>query len=76
MTYEDFKNLTAAIQSIGTVGALVVGGYWTYRKFIHQRDDFAFIEFTVDIQLIGKQGKSWIVELIAHLENKGSPLLS
>src|ERR1019366_7334549 len=70
-SYEDLKNLAAAIQTIATVAALAVGGYWTYRKFIHQREDFAYIEFTVDIHVIGKQGRNWIVELIANLENKG-----
>ena len=71
MSYEELKNLTAAIQSVATAVALVIGGYWTYRRFIQQRENYAFIEFTVDMNFIGKQEGCWIVELIANLENKG-----
>lgn len=71
MTYEDLKNLTAAAQSAATVIAFAMGGYWTYGRFIRQRENYAFIEFTVDMNLIGKQDGWWIVELIANLENKG-----
>jgi hypothetical protein len=71
MTFENFNHLAGAIESIATLAALIVGGYWTYTRFIKQRENFAFIEFTVDINFIGKQNAWWIVELIAYLENKG-----
>lgn len=71
MSPEDFNNVAGAIESIATVVALGVGAYWTYTRFIKQRDDFPFIEFTVDMKFIGKQDGSWIVELVAYLENKG-----
>ena len=71
MNLEDFNHLAGAIESLATVLALVVGAYWTYTRFIKQRENFAFIEFTVDMNFIGKQDGSWVVELIAYLENKG-----
>ena len=71
MTLENFNHLAGSIESLATVVALIVGGYWTYSRFIKQRENFAFIEFTVDLNFIGKQGEWWIVELIAYLENKG-----
>lgn len=71
MSLEDFSSAAGGLESIATVVALVVGAYWTYTRFIKQRENFPFIEFTVDMNFIGKQDGSWIVELIAHLENKG-----
>ena len=71
MTSAELNDITSAMQSVATVMALCVGAYWTYTRFIKQRENFAFIEFTVDINFIGKQGEFWIVELIADLENKG-----
>jgi len=68
---EGFNNLAGGIESLATVLALAVGGYWTYNRFIKQRENFAFIEFTVDLNFVGKQDGKWIVELIAYLENKG-----
>jgi hypothetical protein len=50
--------------------ALAVGAYWTYTRFIKQHENFAIIEFTVDINFVDKQGGKWNVELIAFLKNK------
>lgn len=71
MTLGEFSDLASAGASIATVIALMIGAYWTYIRFIKQREDFAFVEFTVDFCFLGKQGGWWIVELIANLENKG-----
>jgi len=71
MSPEDFNHVAGAIGSLATVVALGIGAYWTYTRFIKQRENFAFIEFTVDMNFVGRQGGSWIVELIAYLENKG-----
>lgn len=71
MTLEAFNNLTGSLESLATIAALSVGAYWTYQRFIKQRENFAFIEFTVDIAFVGRQGDWWIVELLANLENKG-----
>ena len=71
MSFDDFNNFCGGVESIATVSALVAGGFWAYLRFIKQRDDYAFIDFTVDMNFVGKQGEWWIVELIANLENKG-----
>jgi hypothetical protein len=71
LTYEDLNHLAGSVESLATALALLVGGYWTYNRFLRQRDDFAFIEFTVEINVIGAHGDSSIVELVANLENKG-----
>ncbi|MHC1777561.1 MAG: hypothetical protein AB9834_19340 [Lentimicrobium sp.] len=60
-----------SIESVVTIAAIIVGGYWTYRRFIRQREDFALIDFSVDIEFHAKIKDWWIVEIIAYIENKG-----
>jgi hypothetical protein len=71
MTYQEFNQLAGAIQSLVTVLALAIGGYWAYWRFIRQREGRPNVEFSADIVFIRKQGEWWIVELFAWLENKG-----
>lgn len=71
MCIEDWANIASILQSIVTAGALVVGGIWTYLKFIRQQEKYPNIEFLADINLIGKQDDHWIAEIIATIENKG-----
>lgn len=71
MEFEAFNHLANGVESIATVLALGVGAYWTYTRYIKQRENYAFIEFTVDMNFIGTQDGKWLVELIANLENKG-----
>ena len=42
-----------------------------FRKYVRQQERYPNINFTADINMIGKQGDYWIVELIALIENKG-----
>ena len=71
MSSQDFSNIASGLESVATILALLIGGYWTFTRFIKQRENYAFIEFAVDIEFIGQQGDFWIVELVAILENKG-----
>lgn len=71
MTFEEFNHLAGGVESLATALALGVGAYWTYTRFIKQRENYAFMEFTVDMYFVGKQDGQVIVELIAYLENKG-----
>jgi hypothetical protein len=66
-----FKDLTAAIQSIATIVSFGVGGFWVYRKYIQQVEQYPHIESAAGINFIGEQGDYWIVEFAAILENKG-----
>ena len=70
-TIEEIKNLAAAFQSVATVASFIVGGIWVYSRYIHQQERYPNIEFSADVQFIGKQDDYWIVELIATVENKG-----
>ncbi len=71
LTIEEIKNLAATFQSIATVVSFIIGGIWVYSKYIHQQERYPNIEFSTDVQFIGKQNDEWIVELIAMVRNKG-----
>lgn len=71
MTVDEFNSIAGGVESLSTILALVIGAYWTYTRFIKQRENFAFLEFTADMYFVGQQDGKWIVELIAYLENKG-----
>jgi hypothetical protein len=71
MTAENLNHVAGALESLATIAALAIGGWWTYRRFVRQREDRPHVAFTVDAAFIAKQGGYWIVELISRLENKG-----
>src|SRR5688500_17213650 len=71
MSAENFSHVAGGLESLATVAALAIGGWWAYRRFVRQREDRPHVAFTVDAVFIAKQGGYWIVELISRLENKG-----
>lgn len=66
-----FKTSVEIIQAIVTVTATIVAGYWAYYRFGLGQEKFAHVETSADINFVGQHGDSWIVELIAYVENKG-----
>jgi hypothetical protein len=71
VTFEQFGELAGAIESIATIIALAVGAYWTYGRFVRNREDHPLIQFWLEIRVIGTIEKNWIIELLAYVENKG-----
>jgi hypothetical protein len=71
MTIETWERLTSIIQSVVTFLSIIVAGSWAYRRFIIQQERYPNINFTADINIIGKQNNEWVLELIAFIENKG-----
>lgn len=71
MTYEEFMNFAAALQSFATILSFIIGGIWVYTRYIRQRENTPNIESSAELNLIGEQAGWWIVELIATIENKG-----
>lgn len=68
---EQLGQLSSILQAVVTTVAIVVGGWWTYLKFGWQLERYAHIETAAEIEFIGRQGNSWIVEVRAVLTNKG-----
>src|SRR5882762_5229613 len=67
MSREDSEILTNVLTSI----AILVGGGWTFWRFVLLRERFPKIEFNVDLNVVGVQDDKYIVEVIAVVENKG-----
>lgn len=66
------KNLIALIQALGTILLGAAAGLWTWWNFKIRQERYPHIETSADINFIGEHGDSYIVELIAYIENKGS----
>jgi hypothetical protein len=71
MTITEWKDIAAIFQSIVTPAALVAGGWWAYRRYIVEENNFPHIETSAEISFIGQQQDFWIVELVSVLKNKG-----
>jgi hypothetical protein len=71
MSWEDWKDASALFQSFVTAVGIVFGGIWAYRRYVLQEESNSYIEFSADVNFVGKQTKWWIVEIIGIIENKG-----
>jgi len=66
----DFSKLSgwaSLIVSAITAVSIIIAGLWAFFKFIWQRERYPHIEFSADINVIGKQEGFWIVELISFI---------
>lgn len=71
MTLIEFKDWADILTSTLTSLSIIIGGGWVFYRFILQEERYPNINFTTEINVIGKQDKFWIIELIALVENKG-----
>jgi hypothetical protein len=71
MTPQNWKDVTAGIQSVVTAAALLGGGWWALARFWREREGALRIQFDLAVRFIGYRVEIWLVELIATLENKG-----
>jgi hypothetical protein len=67
---EDFKNYWAGWQSIATIAAWFIGGFWTWRRFFQFREGTPKIALNLEVNFIRKQSNKWIVTVEASLENR------
>ena len=67
----DLKETSEIAKNFATVLAILVGGGWTFWRFVLQREAQAKVEFDVDIKIIGEHDGELIIELITTIENKG-----
>jgi hypothetical protein len=64
-------SLTEAAAHLAQVLALALGGVWTYRRFIRQREDHARLDLTADLQFIGVQGDQHLAVVELAVTNDG-----
>jgi hypothetical protein len=69
--WEDWKNFSATLQSFFTCVGILAGGIWAYTRYVRQEENNPYIEFSADLNFIGRQSESWIIEIIGLIENKG-----
>ena len=66
------KEISEIIYNIAAAIAILIGGGWTFWKFVIQREKFPKPQFDLDLKVIGKQNKKYIIELSALLTNKSA----
>lgn len=71
----EFKDLVTIIQSGFTIAAMIVGGIWTYHKFIKKREHYPRINlsFTIDSMAVNETHN--LVHVAVLHENKGETLM-
>lgn len=67
----DFKNLSEAISNICTSIALLIGGGWALYRYVYQGERLSKMQFELEVLFVHKVEGQWLVEIVAHLENKG-----
>jgi hypothetical protein len=72
---ESQKNWFESTQAVATVVAIVLGGIWTYRLFIAQRQGFAHANFEEKISSVALTDQVRLVQVILKLENIGHSLI-
>lgn len=68
---EETKIYLEIITSALTSLSILIGACWVFYRFVIQQERFSNINFTADINIIGKQDNYYVVELIANIENTG-----
>ncbi|MEL1243178.1 hypothetical protein AAEO56_02795 [Flavobacterium sp. DGU11] len=67
----NLKDYADTIESILTSLAILIGGSWTFWKFILQREKYPKIQFDIDINFISFQDEKLLFEIILIIENVG-----
>ena len=65
------KDFVEILQAVISSTAIVVAGWWAYRRYYVQAESHPHIATSCQIKFIGLQRGQWMIELIATLENKG-----
>jgi hypothetical protein len=71
MTISDLESLTSTFEHLATVTALILGGIWTYFKFIKERVFISRLETSVSGEII-KIGNVSHLRISVSLKNVGS----
>lgn len=75
MWLKEHKEAIGAIKDLATALALALGGVWAFQRFVIRREFASQVEFTVNVEFIGMHDDSWIVNVVANLNNKAGSRL-
>jgi hypothetical protein len=51
--------------------AILIGGIWTFWRFVLNGEGKPKIQFDIDLRIVGRQDSKIIIEAIAIVHNKG-----
>jgi len=71
MNLEELKAVAEIISKLVTALSVLVGGGWAIWKFGIHREAHAKIEFDLELNILGRQADSLLIEVIAKVTNKG-----
>lgn len=76
MELNTFSDLTSIIESIATIVAIVVGGFWTYFLFIKHRQRFPRANVEHAFEQVRLSGGNTLLHVAAIISNDGNVLVS
>jgi len=76
MSLNDWKTVADILQVIVTVGAVGLGGFWTYRAFVRTRQRFPRANVSQKLSHWPIDDTSFLVRVTVVVENVGDVLLS
>lgn len=65
------KDYIESIESVLTSLAILIGGGWTFWRFVLQREVHPKIQFDIDVNFITVHDKRILFEVVLIIENKG-----
>jgi hypothetical protein len=71
----DTKDVFSILQAIATITAMIIGGIWTYRKFIKQRLHYPRIDLSMTVECIPVSETHNLIHVAILHVNKGETLL-
>jgi hypothetical protein len=71
----EVKDFFGILQSFATIIAMIIGGIWTYRKFIKQRLLYPRINLSMSIDFMSVSQTHNLIHVAIFHENKGDTLL-
>ncbi len=69
---DDFKKFGDLLRFTVELIALTIGSSLGFYRFILKKEFHPKIQFNIDLNVIDKTSKGWLIEVIAFIENKGS----
>jgi len=71
MELSEAKIIAETVQSAVTTLGIIMGGAWALRKYAFRKEDFPRIDFSVDVNFVGRHQGEWVIEILGLLQNKG-----
>jgi len=75
MPFKEFREILAVVQAVVTIGAVLVGGMWTYNIFIKERKGLPHLNVEQKVTHIDYSPNSRIVRTALSLSNTGNTLV-